>query len=136
MALQPCSMCDERFKGKPATAYWAWFNPLGVRYAKKQRYDPPCYGQNLRDWVVIADTQPRGVCVKCEEDIAPADMRATYLNLYLPTRDPIELVYEMCDVCTDELRSLASKGAEDLPNRQSALRQDPDKVEDPWAAYS
>ena len=131
--LHPCSLCDERFKGKAATAYWAWFNPLGVRAAKKQWYDPICYMREIRDLIVMSNESKTYECFKCEQEITNGTGFATYINLYLPTRDPVEAIFVGCDVCTDELRALASKGSEDLPNRQSALREAPNAIADPWA---
>jgi hypothetical protein len=118
MSFRPCSICEQRFPGKPATLYSAWFRVDGVRTAYKQRLCPGCFAtaylETLRG--VSAHDGAEQTCPLCGASTKD-DLDPIYLTLYLPKQPEREYEIGSCAACAAKLRIVLQQGGEPLADR-------------------
>jgi hypothetical protein len=127
VSLLPCSNCKKRVRGKLASVYMAWFSG-SQRVSKKARLCMPCvsdYAEFVRglkplpadeDAVEWPDT-----CSLCGSALAQ-DFDPTYLTVYMPKSEPVQLIIAGCETCSIDYRPTLASGAENLADRQAAGR--------------
>lgn len=125
MSPVPCSMCRQRKLGKLAAAYWAWFLADGTRSAWKLKYCADCALSNLGTVLKrmrSLDTGSTGYeCLSCGID-SREDADPVYCTLYLPGKEPMELVMQMCGACASIFRGPIVENGERLPDRGGLVR--------------
>lgn len=127
MSLLPCSNCKKRVRGKLASVYMAWFSG-SQRVSKKARLCMNCiddyatYVRNLKPLPADEDTvEWPTTCSLCGTTLTD-DFDPTYLTVYMPKSEPVQLIVAGCEPCSQDYRPTLAAGAENLVDRQAAGR--------------
>jgi hypothetical protein len=123
VAYFPCSACGQRFPGKFASAYWAWYVDQNRRVAWKQRLCPNCVGAELVELIqcVLAADYDGHSCAACHASVN-GDSDVTFLKLYVPGQEEMDLSFPADNACAARLRIAAERGGERLPDREPQVR--------------
>jgi hypothetical protein len=120
VSVFPCSNCHARKPGKFAALYWAWFLADQSRSAWKQRLCPDCFISNFREMFGNA-IENEETCPICHT--LPGDtVDPIYVTVYIPKKEPAELVLPTCATCAVPVRNAASQGAQRLVDRGAGVR--------------
>lgn len=127
MSLMPCSVCKKRPRGRLATVYASFFQG-SQRFGKRGRYCGQCAGQ-LAEYVrelkpISSDDETiewPEFCPLCGGGIAD-DFDPTYLTIYMPKSEAVQLVVASCGACALAARPQLVLGMDPTVDRQSAGR--------------
>lgn len=127
MSLLPCSTCRKRPRGRLATVYLAFFQGP-ERIGERGRYCIPCvtelanYVRELKPLPTEDETiEWPETCPSCGGSIAE-DFDPTYLTVYMPKAEAVQLVIAHCGTCAAAARPQLRVGMDRIPDRQSAGR--------------
>lgn len=120
VSVFPCSGCGQRKPGKFASLYWAWFLADQSRSAWRQRLCPECFRD--RCWELfknaVENTETCSVCHTLPGD----SVDPIYVTVYIPKKEPAELVLPTCAACAVPIRNAASERAQRLVDRGVGVR--------------
>lgn len=127
MSLLPCSTCKKRPRGKLATVYASFFSG-SQRFGKKGRYCGACISElaaYVRELKPI-ESEDESIewpesCPSCGVAIRD-DFDPTFLTIYTPKAEAVQVVLPMCTACATESRTHILSGMESTVDRQTAGR--------------
>jgi hypothetical protein len=127
VSLLPCSVCKKRPRGRLATVYASFFQG-STRFGKRGRYCGVCVGQlaeYVRDLKPIS-TEDESIewpenCPLCGGAIAE-DFDPTYLTVYMPKSEAVQLVVASCSACAYVARPQLVLGMDPTVDRQTQGR--------------
>jgi hypothetical protein len=117
VSVFPCSMCGNRTFGKLANIYFAWFLPNGDRSAVKARFCVDCYKTEYMPYGLAA-LESAESCPSCHSGVG-SDVEPIYATVYLPGKDPREVLLPFCGPCSLRIRAQLYDRGQKLPNRES-----------------
>jgi hypothetical protein len=120
VSVFPCSACGQRKPGKLASVYWAWFLADNSRSAYRQRLCIDCYVEEVNE-PLVDSIQHSEACPFCHA-VCGSDADPTYATIYLPKREPEEIVFATCGADAVTLRVAAQRGAQKLADREVGVR--------------
>lgn len=134
MSFRPCSICEQRFPGKPATIYCAWFTADNNRIAYKQRLCPGCLGAAYVEVLKASNSNgsDTDTCPSCG-GANSVDLDPIFVTLYLPKQPEREYELATDAACAAKLRIVMQQGADRLEDR-SASRPGPSTSPTAWDA--
>jgi hypothetical protein len=121
-----CSFCRERYQGRPASAYLAFFPSAGTRRAFKVKAGPECVAE-FRDFLHPFLASPLlgevdiDSCRGCGIGLVSNSVFISYLTLYLPRQESQLFEAMHCEKCFAEYFDLAKTFGEELPDRETPL---------------
>lgn len=120
MSVFPCAVCKQRKPGKFASVYWAWFLADQSRQAVRQRLCPSCFRDNC--WELFKNAiENEETCSVCHT--VPGDtVDPIYATVYIPKKEPAELVLPTCATCAVSVRNDALEGSQRLVDRGVGVR--------------
>lgn len=123
VSFRPCSICEQRFPGKPAAVYAAWFKADGVRIGWKQRLCPGCFSAAYLALLKAANSNgaDADTCPSCGQSNSD-DLDPIYLTLYLPKQPEREYELATDAACAAKLRLVLQQGADRLEDRSASGR--------------
>jgi hypothetical protein len=121
VSVFPCSVCRARPSGKLASLYAAWFTTPDKRRAVKQRLCAECFKSEVTA-LYAASVENGEACPSCHAAVSGDDASPIYLTLYLPGREPVEMLLPLCDVCAVTQREQFARGAQPLADRGAGER--------------
>lgn len=127
MSLLPCSVCKKRPRGRLATVYAAFFQGK-ERFGKRGRYCPGCatnlanYVRELKPLTSEDETlEWPETCPLCGGVLAD-DFDPTYLTVYMPKQEAVQLVVASCSACALHSRPQLVLGMDPTVDRRSPGR--------------
>lgn len=100
MAIAPCSVCGQRFLGKAATMFVAWYPSPQQRTAYKLVTDCD-HAMDLLESIagpIQKSDAPLDSCPMCGSAYTDG-ISAVYATVYLPNQPRIDFEWPMCEDC-------------------------------------
>jgi hypothetical protein len=127
VSLLPCSVCKKRPRGRLATVYASFFQG-SQRFGKRGRYCGICVvqlGEYVRGLKPIPSEDESiewpETCPLCGGSISE-DFDPTYLTVYMPKEEAVQIVVAACSSCAANLRPQVVLGMEPTVDRQAQGR--------------
>jgi hypothetical protein len=130
MSTKPCSIHGGRFSGKPASVYWAWFNPDRSRTAYRQVFCSGCFSDGPLQ-ILKAGLENPDACPICHA-VFGRDADQVFATVYIPKQEPLELAMACCGADAVAIRVASQVGAELMPDREAGMRGPSSSLTSAW----
>lgn len=133
MSPRPCDLCGQRFPGKPASLYWAWYVNGEDRVAWRQRLCQPCLSRHFAQIFRSSNsTSTDGLTCPACGGSSENDLDAVFCVLYLPKQTEREYELNTDAACAAKIRVNIWERGERLPDRSSPGRGPSPDAHSPW----
>lgn len=125
MALAPCMIHGERFRGKGANLYIRWAHN-GVWHRRRVTGCPDhvdqSFGELLGNAVAQHDVTQPDSCASCGSDMLGDYPTTFYYSVYLPGEQRRDFFPSLCENCARRHASYVDSVSSELPERETEAR--------------